>query len=69
MEIVDEKYINTAYSVANMLAKGISTVVFQFICGRIVDMFSYSILYYFYAAILLIVVGIVIKFKISKKEC
>lgn len=66
LDLVDERYVNTAYGISNMLAKGLSTVAFQMICGQLVDHCGYTILYYFYSVVLVIVIMLSFKFKVKK---
>ena len=55
--LVDEKYVNTAYGVSAMLARGVASLIFQMITGSIVDACganAYTYSYYLYAATMLV---------------
>ncbi len=45
MELVDERYLNSAYGISNMIAKGIAVVIFQIVFGQIVNFFGYTAMY------------------------
>lgn len=51
-EIVEEKFVNSAYGISSMLAKGLSALLYQFISGIIIDSLGgnigYSVIYCFY---------------------
>lgn len=68
MELVDEKYVNSAYGISNMLAKGASVVFFQILCGKIVDMLGYNYMYYFIFIIMAIALVLSFKFKMPEKK-
>ncbi len=68
LDIVDERYVNTAYGISNMLAKGLATVIMQFICGQIATYFGYQVLYYFYSVIMVIIIILGMNFKTQKKR-
>lgn len=66
MDIVDEKYVNSAYGISSMLAKGLSALIFQMISGTLIDAiggnFAYTVVYLMYAAVILIATFIALKF-------
>lgn len=39
LDLVDEQYVNSAYGISSMLAKGFSALIFQIIGGRVLDIF------------------------------
>lgn len=49
LDLVDEQYVNSAYGISSMLAKGFSALIFQIIGGRVLDIFpgnnGYTIMY------------------------
>lgn len=55
LDLVDEKYLNTAYGLSAMLAKGIFPLIIQISCGYLLDWIGgtqgYVITYYLYAAV------------------
>lgn len=70
MEIVDERFVNSAYGIANMLAKGVSALCFQMYSGFIVDSIggnsSYTIIYLTYAVSIIFALLIAYRFKMKK---
>jgi len=68
MELVDEKYVNSAYGISNMLAKGASVVIFQIICGQIVNKFGFSMMYHFAFVIMVIALILCLCFKMPERH-
>ena len=67
MDIVDERFVNSAYGISSMLAKGFSAFIFQMISGNIIDYVSgteaYTIVYFMYALIILVATILAFYFK------
>ena len=67
MDIVDERYVNSAYGISHMLAKGLSALIFQMISGSILDNIGgnqgYSMIYMIYTASIILALLLVLKFK------
>lgn len=68
VDLIDEKYVNSAYGISNMLAKGVAVVVFQIISGQIVDRLGYSFMYYFFMIFMVIALILSLKFKMPSKH-
>lgn len=68
MELVDEKYVNSAYGISNMLAKGVAVVIFQIVFGQIVDRFGYSMMYYLAFIVMAITLVLSLRFKMPEKR-
>lgn len=70
VEIVDEHYVNSAFGISSMLAKGGSTLVFLLLSGQIVDRFpgntGFAITYGMYALVMVITLLLVLRFKFNK---
>lgn len=70
MEIVDERFVNSAYGIANMLAKGVSALLFQMASGSIVDMVAgnqgYTIIYLMYAVSIVGALILALRFKMKR---
>ncbi|MEG0592105.1 MAG: MFS transporter [Coprobacillus sp.] len=70
IDIVDEKYVNSAYGISSMLAKGLSALIFQMLSGTIIDKIdgnlAYTVVYLMYAVVILIATLIALKFKMPK---
>lgn len=66
-DIVDERYVNSAYGISHMLAKGLSALIFQMISGSILDNIGgnqgYSMIYMIYTASIILALLLVLKFK------
>lgn len=71
MEIVDERFVNSAYGIANMLAKGVSALIFQMVSGTISDTIggnqSFTVIYLMYTISLIFALIIACKFKMKKE--
>lgn len=67
MDIVDERYVNSAYGISHMLAKGLSALIFQMISGSILDNIGgnqgYSMIYMIYTASIILALLLALKFK------
>ncbi len=67
IDIVDERYVNSAYGISSMLAKGFSALVFQMLSGNLIDLIggsqAYSVVYIIYAIIIAVATIIAFKFK------
>jgi len=72
MDIVDERFVNSAYGISSMLAKGLSALLFQIISGQILNHFSgsqgYTIIYCIFAGSIMISLILALRFKIEKKK-
>lgn len=72
LELVDDKYVNSAYGISAMLAKGLSVLIFQVLVGRITDAiggttaFVYN--YWLYSAIMVVCLILSFKFKMPEKN-
>lgn len=71
LDLVDEKYVNSAYGISSMLAKGLSALIFQVVCGKVIDIvggqMAYTINYYIFAVTMVICILLCLKFKMPKK--
>ena len=71
LDLVDEQYVNSAYGISSMLAKGFSALIFQIIGGRVLDIFpgnnGYTIMYLIFASSITIALILCFKFKFTKK--
>ena len=71
LDLVDEQYVNSAYGISSMLAKGFSALIFQIIGGRVLDIFpgnnGYTIMYLIFASSITIALILCFKFKFNKK--
>lgn len=71
IDLVEPKYVNTAYGISSMLAKGLSALVFQIGAGNILDAFSgtsgYTIVYLIFSASIAIALLVSFTFKMPKK--
>lgn len=67
IDIVDERFVNSAYGISSMLAKGFSALIFQMLSGNIIDMISgqqaYLLVYLIYAVMLLIAAFLSFRFQ------
>ena len=70
MEIVDERYVNSAYGISHMLAKGLSALVFQMTSGFVLDHVGgnqgYTIIYIIYAVSISLALILALRFKMKK---
>lgn len=70
MDIVDERYVNSAYGISSMLAKGLSALFFQIVSGQIIDassgMQGFTIIYALFAFSIFISLLITLKFKMPE---
>ena len=71
IDIVDERFVNSAYGISSMLAKGFSALIFQMISGNIIDIVggnqAYTIVYLMYAIVIAIATIIALRFQMPKK--
>ena len=71
LDLVDEQYVNSAYGISSMLAKGFSALIFQIIGGRVLDIFpgnnGYTIMYLIFVSSITIALILCFKFKFTKK--
>ncbi|MEG0276403.1 MAG: MFS transporter [Coprobacillus sp.] len=72
IDIVDEKYVNSAYGISSMLAKGLSALIFQMLSGTIIDKIggnsAYTVVYLMYAVVIVIATIIALKFKMPSRQ-
>ena len=72
IDIVDERFVNSAYGISSMLAKGFSALVFQMISGNLIDIIggqqAYSIVYIVYAVVIALATLIALRFKMPKRK-
>lgn len=70
IDIVDERYVNSAYGISSMLAKGFSAFLFQILSGNIIDgiggIGAYQIVYIIYAVVILMALIIACCFSMPK---
>lgn len=68
--LVDDKYVNTAYGISSMLARGVASLIFQMITGRMLDTFGsangFVYCYALYAATVLICLVLCLKLNKAK---
>lgn len=73
LDLVDEKYLNTAYGLSAMLAKGIFPLIMQIGCGYLLDwiggIHGYVITYYFYATTAIFCLLLCFRIKKYSKSC
>lgn len=71
IDIVDPQYVNSAYGISSMLAKGLSALLVQVASGTILDMYSgntgYTIIYSIYAGLMIIAFILSYTFQRNKK--
>lgn len=71
LDLVDEQYVNSAYGISSMLAKGLSALVFQVVGGVILDKFpgttGFTIMYLVFAVSITLALILCFKFKFVKK--
>lgn len=72
IDIVDPQYVNSAYGISSMLAKGLSALLFQIVSGSLLDAYSgntgYTIIYSIFAGFMILSFILSCKFKIDKKQ-
>ena len=66
MVLVKDEYVSTAYGIQAMLGKGLGTMVFQLIGGRIIDNMSMSAFYWFLFTGVVVAFALAMFFKIPK---
>lgn len=66
MVLVKDEYVSTAYGIQAMLGKGLGTMVFQLIGGRIIDNMSMSAFYWFLFTGVVVAFVLAMFFKIPK---
>ncbi len=70
IDIVDSRYVNTAYGISSMLARGLSALAFQMLSGVIFDHVpgnqGYMIVYLIYALTILFALILAIRFKMPE---
>lgn len=71
LDLVEEEYVNSAYGISSMLAKGFSALVFQFVAGIILDYFpgntGYTIMYLLFATSITLALVLCFKFKFKQR--
>lgn len=72
IDIVDERFVNSAYGISSMLAKGFSALIFQMLSGNIIDIIgglqSYTVVYTIYAVVILIATFIACRFQMPEHK-
>ena len=72
IEIVDERYVNSAYGIMAMLTRGLSPLFFMVVSGKIIDSFSgtqgFSLMYYLVAISTLVALILSFFFKDTKTD-
>ena len=72
IDIVDERFVNSAYGISSMLAKGFSALVFQMLSGNLIDIIggnqAYSVVYGIYAIVIVIAVIFALRFKMPRQK-
>ena len=72
LDLVEDKYVNTAYGISSMLAKGLAALIFQVVCGKVIDVvggnLGYSIIYYIFASTMVICTLLCFKFKMPNRS-
>ncbi|WP_294580991.1 MFS transporter [uncultured Thomasclavelia sp.] len=72
LDLVEEQYVNSAYGISSMLAKGFSALIFQFVGGRILDLFpgnnGYTIMYLVFTTSIVLALILCFKFKFKKRD-
>ena len=70
LDIVDERFVNSAYGISSMLAKGVAAFVFQMLSGNIIDAFGgaegFRMVYLMYSVSILIATIVCIMFKMPE---
>lgn len=70
LDLVEEEYVNSAYGISSMLAKGFSALIFQFVAGRILDVFRNvivdTIMYLLFATSITLALILCFKFKFKR---
>lgn len=72
LDLVEEEYVNSAYGISSMLAKGFSALIFQFVAGIILDYFpgntGYTVMYLLFATSITLSLILCFKFKFKFKQ-
>lgn len=72
IDIVDERFVNSAYGISSMLANGLSPLVFQIFSGSIIDIVggqqAYSFVYIVYAVVVLLAAFLAFCFQMPKHK-
>lgn len=70
LDLVEEEYVNSAYGISSMLAKGFSALIFQFVAGIILDYFpgntGYTVMYLLFATSITLSLILCFKFKFKQ---
>lgn len=70
LDLVDEQYVNSAYGISSMLAKGFSALLFQIVGGQILDAIpgtsGFTVLYLLFASSITVALILCFKFKFKK---
>lgn len=70
MEIVDERYVNSAYGISHMLAKGVSALIFQMTSGTVIDAIGgtqgYTVIYIIYTIAMVFALILALRFKTKR---
>jgi len=72
IDIVDERFVNSAYGISSMLAKGFSALIFQMVSGNIIDLVgghqAYRIVYMVYAISIMIALLLALRFQMPQQR-
>lgn len=72
LDLVDEQYVNSAYGISSMLAKGFSALLFQIVGGQILDAIpgtsGFTVLYLLFASSITVALILCFKFKFKKNN-
>lgn len=72
LDLVDEQYVNSAYGISSMLARGLSALIFQIIGGQILDAIpgtgGFTVLYLLFASSITVALILCFKFKFKKNN-
>ncbi len=72
IDIVDERFVNSAYGLSSMLAKGLSALIFQMISGSIIDHIqgqqAYFVVYGVYAISIGVALLLAFRFQMPKRK-
>lgn len=72
LDLVDEQYVNSAYGISSMLAKGFSALLFQIVGGQILDAIpgtsGFTVLYLLFASSITAALILCFKFKFKKNN-
>lgn len=72
IDIVDERFVNSAYGISSMLAKGFSALIFQMLSGHLIDMIggqqAYHVVYMIYAGVILVATLLAFRFQMPNRR-